>query len=264
MNDKFWIILISIVLIIAFAIDYKLDKVNSRQEDLLTTIKNRGHIIVGVKTDTKPFGYIDKGKNVGFDIDLAKCITKDILHDENKVVFVPVTTANRLLKLNSGKVDIIIATMTATNKRGNIIDFSRPYFVAGQAILVKSNTRINSLSDIENNNIGVLFGSTAEDNIRLLLPSANIIGFKTYNDAYKALKNNEIVAITSDDTILRHFALTDPTVKMLKKRYTKEYYAIGVRKDNESKILLKVINMNIDNMIKHDTFIHLNRKWKLN
>ena len=107
MNDKFWFIVISIVLLIVYAVDYKLDKANSIEEDLLKTIKSRGYLIVGVKTDTRPFGYLENGKNVGFDIDIAKYIAKDILHDQNKIKFVQVTPSNRLYFLNVEKVDII-------------------------------------------------------------------------------------------------------------------------------------------------------------
>ena len=95
MSDKFWLILISIVLAIVYAIDYKMDKANSVNQDLLKTIKNRGYIIVGVKTDTRPFGYLENGKNVGFDVDIAKYIAKDIFHDSSKIEFVQVTPSNR-------------------------------------------------------------------------------------------------------------------------------------------------------------------------
>ena len=90
MRDKFWFILISIALVIVYIVDYKLDKVNSPSEDLVSIIKSRGYLTVGVKGDTRPFGYIEKGKNVGFDVDIAKYIAKDILHDSNKVKFVQV------------------------------------------------------------------------------------------------------------------------------------------------------------------------------
>ncbi len=264
MKEKFWIIVISIVLVIVYAVDYKLDKANYKEEDLIKTIKSRGYLIVGVKTDTRPFGYLENGKNVGFDIDIAKYIAKDILHNPNKIKFVQVTPSNRLYLLNVQDVDMIIATMTITPERRNIISFSKPYFVAGQAVLVSSRSNIKSLADLDNKNVGVLYGSTAEKNIRLIIPSVNIIGYKTYHDAYNALKTGKIVAITSDDTILRHYALTDSSVKLLPKRYTRELYAIGIRKNQESKSLLKVVNMNITNMVNDGTLIKLKRKWKLN
>lgn len=264
MSDKFWLILISIVLVMVYAVDYKLDKANVPNEDLLKVIKNRGYIIVGVKTDTRPFGYLENGKNVGFDIDIAKYIAKDIFHDSSKVKFVQVTPSNRLYFLNVENVDMIIATMTTSPERRAIINFSKPYFVAGQAILVRRGSKINGLADLENKNLGVLYGSTAEKNIRIIAPSVNVYGYKTYHDAYNALKAGKIQAITSDDTILRNYALIDSSVKLLPKRYTKEFYAVGVRKGDDTKALLKVIDMNISNMLNDGTLTSLKRKWKLN
>ena len=170
MSDKFWLILISIVLAIVYAIDYKMDKANSVNQDLLKTIKNRGYIIVGVKTDTRPFGYLENGKNVGFDVDIAKYITKDIFHDSSKIEFVQVTPSNRLYFLNVEKVDMVVATMTTSTERRRIINFSKPYFVAGQALLVRTGSPIKNLADLDNKNVGVLYGSTAEKNIRMMIP----------------------------------------------------------------------------------------------
>lgn len=264
MNDKFWIIVISVVLALVYVVDYKLDKANLTEEDLVKTIKSRGYLIVGVKTDTRPFGYLENGKNVGFDIDIAKYIAKDILHNPNKIKFVQVTPSNRLYLLNVQDVDLIIATMTITPERRNVIAFSKPYFVAGQAVLVPVGSKVKTLADLDDKNVGVLYGSTAEKNIRMILPSVNVLGYKTYHDAYRALKSGKISAITSDDTILRSYALTDSSVRLLPKRYTRELYAIGVRKTDESKGLLKIVNINITNMVHDGTLTQLKRKWKLN
>ena len=87
-------------------------------KDLLDTIKARGKIIVGVKTDTKPFGFLDKdGKNIGYDIDIAKKICYLIFGNEEQIEFVPVTPSNRIMKLSSGAVDILVATMSVTSQR---------------------------------------------------------------------------------------------------------------------------------------------------
>lgn len=264
MGDKFWLILICIVLAIVYIVDYKLDKANTVEQDLLKTIRTRGYIIAGVKTDTRPFGYLENGKNVGLDVDIAKRIARDIFHDPEKIQFVQVTPSNRLYFLNAGKVDFVIATMTTSPERRAIVNFSKPYFVTGQALLVKSGSSIRTLADLDERNVGVLYGSTAEKNIRTLIPSANIYGYKTYHDAYKALKNGTIQGITSDDTILRNYALKDSSVKLLPKRYTRELYAIAVRKSPETKTLLKLIDSNIANMVNDGTLTSLKRKWKLN
>ena len=95
--------------------------------DTLGTIIQRDKLIIGVRDDTAPFGFRDKNGNlIGYDIDLAHIIAKGVLKDEKKVEFVPVTASNRIMKLNSGEVDILIATMSITEQRQQILDFSMP------------------------------------------------------------------------------------------------------------------------------------------
>ena len=107
---------------------------NNQQQttDVYEKIKARDKIIVGVKYDTKPFGFIDNNQKIsGFDIDLAHLIAKYLLNDPNKVEFVQVTPQNRILALNSGQIDMVIATMTVTEQRKQVVEFSRPYYMAG-------------------------------------------------------------------------------------------------------------------------------------
>lgn len=230
--------------------------------DLLSTIKQRDKIIVGVKFDTKPFGFMDKnGKLQGFDIDLAKSIAKNILGDENKVEFKQVTTQNRILALNSGQVDMVIATMSITNHRKQIIDFSDPYYFAGQAILVPKASDISSISDLNGKRVIIVYGSTSEDSLRALAPDAQIMGFKTYTSAFKALKQGDADAMTSDDTILLGFAIADDTVKLLPQRYTREPYAIGFKKDTNAQNLEKRVNSTLSEMQSSGELRQLKYKW---
>ena len=145
-----------------------------------------------MKVDTPPFGYYDKnGTLTGFDIDLAKLITKKTLGDENKAIFVPVNTSNRIMKLASQEVDMIIATMSVTPQREMILDFSIPYHTAGQAILVRNSSNITTLSELNNKKIALVFGSTVEKNLRTIIPNAIILGYKTYTEAFNALKEGK-------------------------------------------------------------------------
>lgn len=230
--------------------------------DALDRILQRGKIIIGVKYDTKPFGYINENQElVGFDIDLAKCIAKNILGDENKIEFKQVTPSNRILALNSNQVDMVIATMTITPERRAVIDFSKPYYVAGQAILVPNNSKIKSMTDLNGKRVIIIFGTTSEKNLRMIAPDSDIIGFKTYTSGYSALKQGRADAMTSDDTILVGFAMEDPSVKLLPKRYTKEPYAIGFKKDASSIRLEERVNSIIDYMRLSGELNQLKNKW---
>ena len=132
MLKKILIIFVLISMVILTGCGKKRDEA---PRDLLDTIKARGKIIVGVKTDTKPFGFLDKdGRNIGYDIDIAKKICYLIFGNETQIEFVPVTPSNRIMKLSSGAVDILVATMSVTSQRLQLIDFSSTYHIAGQAI----------------------------------------------------------------------------------------------------------------------------------
>ena len=92
------------------------------EPDLYDEIIKRGVIKVGINTDTKPFGFYDKNWEIqGYDADLARNIAYYIFKNPNAVEFYPVTPANRMLKVSTGEVDMVIATVTITPQRKEIL-----------------------------------------------------------------------------------------------------------------------------------------------
>ena len=232
--------------------------------DDLTTITQRDRLIVGIRNDAPPFGFKDKnGFTVGYDADLARLIAKGILGDEKKVEFVPVTASNRIMKLNSGEVDCLIATMSITTQRQQFLNFSTPYYMAGQAILVRSSSKAISLRDFTGKKLIIVFGSTSEKNLRSNVPEVTVIGYKTYNDAYNALKNGKADGIVADDTVLLGFSTNDKSVKLLPKRYSKEPYAVVFRKDDASINFTNKVNYIVENLQSTGRLNRLQEKWKI-
>lgn len=228
----------------------------------LNEITKRDKIIVGVKTDTYPFGYYDeKGRFAGYDAALARLIARGILGSDKKVQFVPVTASDRMLKLYSGDVDMIIATMSVTPKRMEILDFSKSYYTAGQAILTKKGSKIKTLRDLNGKRAIIVFGSTSENSLRAAVPNVGIRGYKTYTEAYRGLKRDKAEAIVADDTILLGLALKDDTLELLPKRYTKEPYAVAFRKGPESRALVRAVNNVIDYETRKGTLKQLQKDY---
>lgn len=250
------------VLVLFFAVFLVGCNQQDDKTDAVDKIMQRGKVIVGVKYDTKPFGFMnEKGFVEGFDVDLARCIAKSILGDENKVEFKQVTPSNRILALNSGEVDMIIATMSMTKQRAEVVDFSRPYYIAGQAILVPKSSKITSMTDLNGKRVIVIFGSTAEKQLRLIAPEADILGFKTYTSGYSALKQGRADAMTSDDTILMGFAMMDNSLKLLPTRYSKELYAVAFKKGSQSERLKTRVDFVIEDLQKTGKLNQLKAKW---
>lgn len=237
----------------------------NNKTDLYKSIIKRDKMIVGISFDSKPFGFKDSdGKIKGMEIDLIKEITKRIFGNENKVVFKNVSTQDRLKEASSGDVDMVISTITITSQRKKLVDFSIPYFISGQAIGVRKNSKINSPDDLINKKIIVELGTTGEKNIKHFAPNALILGYDNNTDAMEAFKSGEGDAITTDDALLRGLVIADDNYIILPKKLTKEPYGIAFRKAQQTKSLKNKINEIIKEMNSDGTLMSIKNKWDIN
>lgn len=239
------------------------DRKNVEPDDMLSRVRFRNNIVIGIKDDSKPFGFVQNGEITGFDADVAKEIVKKILGDNKKscYTFVAVTPESRIADLNSKKVDIVIATMSINSKRASVVDFTIPYFVAGQAIMIPKDSKIYSIEDLNYKKVVVILGTTGEKTIRQLAPYATVLGKKNYNDAFELLKNGTVQAILADDSILYGFLPDNKGYKILPQRYTREYYAVALRKGKENELLKKELNKILENMQQSGKLNRIKEKW---
>ena len=135
-------------------------------------IANRKRLIVGVKCDTPPFGYLDvRGKNAGVDVEIAKWFARYAFGREQRLSFVCAPTAVREPLLTGGRVDLVISTFTYTADRDTRIDFSRAYYNATGRLLVKNNSPIQSLADIRGRKVATTPGSIYDRWMRRCFPN---------------------------------------------------------------------------------------------
>ncbi|BDG47668.1 MULTISPECIES: transporter substrate-binding domain-containing protein [Parageobacillus] len=228
----------------------------------LEKIKKRGKLIVGVKYDLNLFGLKnpETGKVEGFDIDIAKGLAKKILGDENKIELKEVTSKTRIPMLNNGEIDAIIATMTITEERKKEVDFSDVYFMAGQSLLVKKDSKINSVKDLKKGmTVLTAKGSTSAQNIRKVAPQVNVLEFENYAEAFTALKAGQGDALTTDNALLWGMAKQDPNYRVLDETFTEEPYGIAVRKGDTE--FLKVINEYLKEIKENGEYDKIYEKW---
>lgn len=165
---------------------------SSKSLDTYDKIKASQTITWGVKADTRLFGImnIKTSQLEGFEIDLAKDLSKKMLGKNVKVNLVQTTAKTKIPLLRNGSVDALLSTMTITEERKKIVDFSTPYFNAGQAILVPKNSKLKNVYDLKKRGITVLAvkGTTAVANIKKFAPKANVSEYDDYGQAFSALK----------------------------------------------------------------------------
>lgn len=167
--------------------------------DRLGQIRAAGAIRIGVKADSPPFGVETRGMRQGFDIDVAQSLARRLGVEP---VFVTVTSAERIPKIASGEVDIVVASMTQTRGRERQVDFSIPYFEDGPAILVRTGGGITSYLQLGGRKLGVATGSSTAAAIAKVAPEAELVELPAIRDLLPALDAGTVDAVASDYLIL--------------------------------------------------------------
>lgn len=238
-------------------------KQNLAKQDVLKASQQTQTITWGVKADTRLFGLmnIKTSKIEGFDIDMAKGITKQILGENGKAEFVQVTSNTRIPMLKNGNIDAIIATMSISPQRAKQVDFSKPYFNAGQAILVKKGSPIRTIKDLNYKGAKILAvqGSTSAQKVKKFAPKARVLELSDYAQAFTALKSGQGQALTTDSGILYGMSLENPNYVVVGGTFTKEPYGVAVNKGQQP--FTQAINQAVEKMKQAGEYQQLLNKW---
>lgn len=233
-----------------------------KAQSALDAIKERGKLVVGVKSDTKLFGLKNTGTGEieGFDVDIAKAIAKHILGDESKIELKEVTSKTRIPLLQNGEIDMIVATMTITEERKQQVDFSDVYFEAGQSLLVPKGSPITGVDSLtKGTTVLAVKGSTSVKNIREKAPDAEVLEFENYQDAFNALKANKGDTLTTDNAILLGMQQQDPNFELVGGNFTDEPYGIAVKKGSSD--LLQSVNDTLADLKSSGEYDKLYEQW---
>ncbi len=205
----------------------------------LDTVMDRGYLIVGVNASNPGFSYLDPdGNYLGFEADMGRSIAAAVLGDPEKVQFRPLTSKERFAALQSGEIDLLIRTATHTMTRDTdlSLDFSAPYYYDGQTFMVRKDSGIKTIADLEGAAICVLTGSTSEGNLSDIMASRNLtykpVLFENLDELMGAFEKGRADAWTGDRSGLmtRMRNTADPSAyTLLDETISKEPLAIGVR-----------------------------------
>jgi polar amino acid transport system substrate-binding protein len=228
--------------------------------DTLADVKKKGVLVAGVKDSLPPFGYIDEKTRtiVGYDIDFVNAIAKKL---GVKVELKPVTSASRMPQLQESHIDIIAATMTKNAERAKQIDFSHTYFFTGQKFITKKGT-VKGLKDLEGKKIGTAKGSTSEQNVKKAIPTATVLSFDDYPQAFLALQQGKVSAVTTDEAILAGILSKAPNKSQFEipsVQISDEPYGLGMRKGDTN--FVNFVNKTILEMEKNGEAAKIFNKW---
>ncbi|HEX2018806.1 MAG TPA: transporter substrate-binding domain-containing protein [Aurantimonas sp.] len=206
-------------------------------------IKERGTVNIGMLVDFPPFGILDlQGEPDGYDADVAKLLAEDM---DVEVNIVPVTGPNRIPYLQSGQVDLLVASLGITPERAEQVDFSQPY--AGIEIFVYGDQSIEVAdgSDLAGQNIGVARASTQDTAITEIAPAdANIQRFDDDASAVQALLSGQVPLIGASNVVIAQINQAAPDRFDTKFSLRQQSQGIAVRKEADE--LLAYVNDFLD------------------
>ncbi|SEN66475.1 general L-amino acid transport system substrate-binding protein [Amphibacillus marinus] len=136
--------------------------------DTLAAILDRGYVIVGGNNQLPGFGYVNSdGDYEGFDVDFARVVAAALFDDPDALEIRPLSAQERFTALQTGEVDVLIRNTTWTLDRDVALgtNFTPTTFYDGQGIMVRADSGITSLEELEGARIGVETGTTTESNL---------------------------------------------------------------------------------------------------
>lgn len=207
----------------------------------LDDIRQNKTLRLAYREDAQPFAYkTPAGQAAGFMIDLCEAVAKDIAQQlkipDLKVVHVPVTTANRLDAITQNKADLICDSLTQTLERRAVVDFSVPTFVDGATFAIR-NDGPQDLKLLAGKKVGVAAGTLTEEVTRKSLAAlhinAEIVAFKTFEEAMVALEKGQIAAYFAGRAILASMIKGHPDatrILLASNSLTIEPFALAMRR----------------------------------
>lgn len=195
----------------------------------LTTVEP-GKLIMSTNAAFPPYEMTtDAGEFEGIDIETAQAIA-DKLGLELQIDDMDFDAA--LLAVQQGKSDMVMAGVTVTDERQNVMDFTDSYATGIQSIIVKEDSDIASVDDLAGKKIGTQRGTTGYLYCSDDFGDENVVAYDNGLTAVQMLNNGQVDCVVIDNAPAKEFVAANPGLKLLDTAYVEESYAIGVGKGN--------------------------------
>ena len=189
-----------------------------------------GKLIMSTNAAFPPYEMTtDSGEFEGIDIETAQAIA-DKLGLELQIYDMDFDAA--LLAVQQGKADMVMAGVTVTDERQNVMDFTDSYATGIQSIIVKEDSDIASVDDLAGKKIGTQRGTTGYLYCSDDFGDENVVAYDNGLTAVQMLNNGQVDCVVIDNAPAKEFIAANPGLKLLDTAYVEESYAIGVGKGN--------------------------------
>lgn len=203
-------------------------------------------LVAGTDATYAPMEYIDdNGEIAGIDIDIVNAIAEEL---GIEVEFKNIGWEPLFPAVENGEVDFAVSSITITEERQESFDFTEPYYVANQLILVPEDSDITSFQDLKDKRVSVQINTTGHIVVKDLLgeTSSNIVATETMPLAISEMVNGNADASVGDNSTINDYMKNNPDVNVKTiedDEFEKEYYGLMVKKGNTE--ILELLNEGI-------------------
>ncbi|WP_114906007.1 glutamate ABC transporter substrate-binding protein [Ornithinimicrobium murale] len=193
-------------------------------------------ITIGIKYDQPGLGQQDGDTYSGMGVDIAKAVAEGLGYSEDQITFEEAISSQRETLLETNQVDLVVATYSITDERSERVQFAGPYFVAGQDLLVTTDSDIAGPEDMQGKLLCSVTGSTSAQNVKDDYPDVQLQEYGSYSECVSQLATGTVDALTTDDTILAGYAAQEQYAGQLKvvgNTFSEENYGIGLNKEDD-------------------------------
>jgi polar amino acid transport system substrate-binding protein len=215
-------------------------------------------LTVGSDVPYPPFEEFGSSKSEfkGFDIELMEAIGEKTGHE---IEFQDTSFETIFRDVNQGKFDAVISAATITEEREKEVDFSNPYYLSEQAILVKEGSSIKGLSDLAGKTVGAQQGTTGLELGKEKAEAGELRPYPEGPDAINALKAGTVEAVIIDTPVAEHAVEQTGGIEIAENVPTEEDYGIAVAQGNTE--LLEEINQGLKEVEEDGTYAKIYEKW---
>lgn len=213
---------------------------------------------VGTDATYPPFETVNTqtGKPEGFDIDLITAVAR---RNGWNVEFIVTPFDGMIAGLQNEKYDVAISAITITPERAAAVDFSEPYYTAGQIVAVPvTDTLIKSVDDLPGKRVGVQLGTTGEM-MAQRLEGTEVFSYDNIGAAFIDMANGNLDAVVNDYPTTQAYIHTHATAKTVGEILSREKYGIAVRKGETA--LLAAVDSALVEIRADGTYDELHLKW---
>lgn len=233
-----------------------------RSVEILEAEGKNGVLKVALSPDVPPICFVQDGENVGINVELIQRIAREL---DMTVEFTTMEFDALLPAIQSGKVDLAISDINATDERRKLVDFTQSYFSNPQVLVTRQETvtdtglpQYTALNQLSGKVVSCQTGSIGDILIDSVVPGVTYSYFNNRTDMLEALKNGKVEAMPADEPVAKLAVAQNPAFTILPERIVEDHYGVALQKDSP---LTAQVNDAIAQLKADGTLKAMKEKW---